>query len=123
MGHFNLATLAIYSEDAVAAEEHLNAAVRHFEQLLEDNPGALRVKHELATCYRVLADVKCADGRADQAIALYQSAREQMQALVLASPDVAEYKASLSGIFMNLALLQNEGQLADEALSSLNQAR
>jgi len=46
-----------------------------------------------------------------------------MQALVLASPDVAEYKASLSGIFMNLALLQNEGQLADEALSSLNQAR
>lgn len=102
MGNFNLATVAIYSEDTAVAEEYLHTAVKQFEKLLEDNPQTLRVKHELAACYRLLADVESADGRAGQAIALYQLAKEQTEALVLASPEVAGYKASLSGIFMNL---------------------
>ncbi len=140
-GHYNLATLEILASQneqaqsnfeaakmrLKSAEPHLEAAIAAFSVILEQRPNSLENKFRLATCYRVFADVKSElhDGRG--AILFYGLAKEQMATLVLANPEVAMYRATLAGLYMNLGWLHKEelqrfdkaGGNYEEALSIL----
>jgi tetratricopeptide (TPR) repeat protein len=122
MGHFNFAILEIYAVDRAAAERHLRGAIRIFEKLLETNPGRLGNKSRLATCYRVLADLKAEMGETDDALTWYEQSRGQMMLLVLTNPDVAEYRATLAGLHMNVGLLHRELDQTEAALAAFADA-
>lgn len=129
-GHFNLATLAMLksqdemtqsNEEAAQAKlqeamRHLEAAIADFSIVLEQKPNSLENKFRLATCYRVSADVKNKLQDGTGALELYELAKEHMKVLVLANPDVAEYRATLAGLHMNQGFLYKD-------MAKLHQAR
>jgi tetratricopeptide (TPR) repeat protein len=107
-GHFNLAFLDIFDKQYEAAERHLESAIEAFRAVLDEKPASLENKHHLATCYRVLADLKAEAKDTTRALELYGSAKEQMAVLVTTNPEVAEYRATLAGLHMNVGLLHME---------------
>jgi len=123
MGHFNLAIVAIYDEDNVAADKSFEEATGVFEDLAQSGANRLSNAYRLATCYRLWADLKSTEGNAFSAIDLYDKSREGMELLATANPDVAEYRFTLAGLYMNLGLLYADRQEWDAALAPLGKAR
>jgi len=122
MGHFNLAIVAIYAKNDAAADESFEEATAVFENLAESSSNRLANTYRLATCCRLWGDLKAEQGNAVSAIELYDKSRKGMELLAVANPDVADYRFTLAGLYMNLGLLYSNRQEWDAALAPLQKA-
>jgi len=136
-GDFNFAVLEIHAGREAAdtqqfgaatrhfeaAEQRLRAAIDAFEKLLQTGARGLDNRHSLATCYRLLGDLKSDTRQTEEALRLYEQSREQMVLFALTNPDVAEYRATLAGLHMNVGFLHVEQGQTEPALAALADAR
>jgi serine/threonine-protein kinase len=118
MGYYNLAMAQMMTGDQSAAESNLFKAISSFEKLAKLEPNDLVNRHQIALCRRMIATAKEV-GDDDEAIELFEQARDELRELSLRNPEVPEYVADLAGIEMNLgARLEAMGQ-AEAALREL----
>ena len=101
------------------AMQDFDRAIGHFEQLLADNPRSLADRYELVACCRRKADETWAP---EEAEALYERARGQMQSLADGNPDVHEYQARLAGIQFQMGVFYSDKD-EEKALEAFQQAR
>ena len=120
MGAYNEGLLALDRERTAEAVQRLNDAIDGFQHLDQHD---LSVQKQLATCYRVAADVHSKDASPDESIRLYELARDAFARLVDRNPDVDEYQATLAGIYMNMASQQERASALDAAIASCENAR
>ena len=123
MGHFNLACLAMTENQPGPAEKSLTDAIDVFRKLLDKDPKVLANQIFLATCCRVLGDLKSALGRPDEARQWYQEALNGMEKLVRENSAVLSYRAALAGLHMNLGQLEWEQNRSADAHEAFQQAR
>jgi tetratricopeptide (TPR) repeat protein/tRNA A-37 threonylcarbamoyl transferase component Bud32 len=122
-GYFNLACLAMTKNQPGPAEKCLTDAIDIFRKLLDKDPQGLANQIDLATCRRVLGDLKSAVGRPDEARLRYQEALGGMDKLARENPAVPSYRSALAGLHMNLAQLEWEQGRSPAAQAAFQQAR
>ena len=122
MGYFNLAQARIKQGNLDAAKANLGEAIATFSSLAKHTPSDFENSRRLALCQRMLGDVEAAAGRAEEAVAAFESGRATMQELVDRNPSVPEYAADLAGIEMNLGMQLNADGETSQSLAALESA-
>jgi serine/threonine protein kinase len=119
-GFYNLGVLETAAANLQSAESSFGKARDEFIRLLEDEPQDLDNQLNLATCHRLIADIRssllgtaAAEDVAEKlklALDSYQEAEKLLKRLSLRNPDVLEYGTALAGVEMNLAGLYQSAQ-------------
>ncbi|MHC4176975.1 MAG: protein kinase domain-containing protein [Planctomycetota bacterium] len=128
-GYYNLAGLSWTEgteEKKKDAETSFSDAIKVFESLLKRDPEVLDNQRDLATCYRLLGDLKSErldPESAESAGILYQKALERTSVLATLNPAVPRYQHELARLHMNLAQLHFEQGRSRQAQEAFQQAR
>jgi tetratricopeptide (TPR) repeat protein len=110
MGYYNWALVELSLGNSEAATSRLLDAIAGFERLADHVPQDLENCRRLAIARRMVGDVTAQSGDVDGAIPFYEQARDALADLTIRNPDVAEYRADLAGVRMNLGVqLQSSG--------------
>jgi serine/threonine-protein kinase len=118
-GYYNLANLADAANDLDEAKRCFEAAANALEQALQRVPSGIDDQHDLATCYRRLADLEI-DSAA--ALAMYDKARTVAERLAQQNPAVAKYHRELAEVYRNLGLAVYSSGKSTEAFALFDQA-
>jgi serine/threonine-protein kinase len=122
MGYYNLAVFALTSDDGVAGENHLLAAIEAFRVVLDAEPHDLLNQQRLAQCYRLLADRRLKAPNYEQAADAFERARALLEMLALRNPEMPEFQMSLASVHMDLSEVHRlQGQI-DAALRAAEEA-
>src|SRR5207253_2959257 len=78
MGYYNIALARKQSGDAPAAAADFLKAVAAFEQVARLEPNDLGNRHRLAICRRLIGDVKADNDETEEAVDLYDQARDEL---------------------------------------------
>ena len=125
-GYFSLAGLAMIIENAKEAEENLNHAIGVFRDLLSRDDTVLDNQSDLATCYRILGDLKSAKSvlrSPDEARTWYNHALTLLRTLADDNPAVPSYRAALANLHMSLGELERDEQRPEAARTAFKEAR
>jgi serine/threonine protein kinase/tetratricopeptide (TPR) repeat protein len=98
-------------------------AGRYQDQLLRDNPNALRFREGQVQAYFTLAQLQRTLGRTDQELEALEKAAAAMRQLVEANPRVPSFRVHLADIYNNAGLALERLNRLDESLRRLEQAR
>ena len=122
MGHFNSGKLAILVSADEMARSELEKAIGPLNDLVSQNGSDQRQRLNLATCYRVLADLESEHEQYHIAMPYYKDAQLHLSYLVQTNPDVVDYQSVLAGLHMNLAQAFQEQGEANSASQALKNA-
>jgi serine/threonine-protein kinase len=122
MGCFNLAMLAHAGHDVDAAEAALEKARRLFAALVKRPRPDIDAFNMLATCCRKQADLRCFKKQYDEALKLYEQARDILEQLAEKNPTVIEYQVSAAEVFISIAQIEQERGNADKSLAAYDRA-
>ena len=113
-GEFNLATMALKQNDLSIAHTHFEKASQAFVQVLETNPRDSRIQLQLAQTKSWLSELLLAEGQTEQANVLVAEGHVLLEGLVLANPDVNDFRLAYAGLLMNTAARhQQDNRLSD----------
>jgi tetratricopeptide (TPR) repeat protein/tRNA A-37 threonylcarbamoyl transferase component Bud32 len=146
MGYYNLANLSLAGlvqadKNHSSAREWCNLgrqwsrqAATLFQVLAESDRADLEMRYLLAICYRMEADLACAeaasclepgedcDKKRINAKAIYQKSLDILEPLARKNPDVTEYHLALAELYGNIAHVCYEQENLDTAMASIDQA-
>lgn len=136
MGCFNLADLLRRTGQINASGLQWEKACRLFGEIRQNDLSDLHVAHQLATCQRLLADVKCEQGRQERlkgepetGLALYREgldryrrAREILEPLAEKNPSVPEYQLELAHVYVNVAGAEGDLHHGEAAVQAAEKA-
>lgn len=126
-GFYNLANLAVDTNDEAALREHIEEAIRRFQELVQENPRDLDDQYSLSLCYRLRADFLAALAQNDRqweqpAIDDYASAARIVQRLSDLNPTVTKYLRELVRLHINLGQLSAQQEQLDDAIAHFRKA-
>lgn len=122
MGAYNMAVLALQKQDYDSSQRYLDDAIKHFEQLLKQDPNDLKQQYRLAICCRLLADLLRTVPDVESARELYDKSRKQLEMLALRNPDLPEYRSAQAGVHLNLADMLSRQDQPDAASAEFQKA-
>lgn len=108
MGCYNLANLCLDTGDTDEALPHLRSAIEGFERILDEEPEDLANRYRLGICYQLEGELDYEAGEWERAAASFVLARDRLRDLAEDNPRVAQYRAQLAGVSLNLGQLQYE---------------
>jgi tetratricopeptide (TPR) repeat protein/ribosomal protein S27AE len=146
MGYYNLAKLSLAG--LVQADKNYGSArewcdlgrqwsrqaAMLFQVLAESDRADLDMRYLLAVCYRMEADLVCAeaasglepgddcDKKRDDAIAIYQKSLDILEPLARKNPDVTEYQLGLAELYDVIAHVRYDQGSLETAMAPIDQA-
>jgi serine/threonine-protein kinase len=126
-GFYNLANLAIETDDAAALRENIDEAIKRYEELLAENPRDIDDQYLLGLCYRLRADLFAAQAQQDPqfmpaAIDDYSKASRIVQKLKDLNPSITRYHEELVSLLINLGQLFAQQREFDQARTQYQRA-
>lgn len=121
-GAYNLASLAFGSGQFPKAQRFIDAAIAGFKELLDLDPEVLENQQSIARCMRLAGDIKYEQEEFDQALPLYEQARQRIEQLATANPLVVTYQGDLAGVYLNIGYVLLDQEKDEPALDAFRSA-